>query len=321
MPHSCGTRNGLQVFEKEDGTVDGYCFSCNSYVADPLGKGKTVADIPPAKRLGKTKEEIAEEMEFISTLKAHNLNDRRISAKCLEYYGIKVGFSEQDGKTVAFHYYPYSLDGELKAYKARLVAKKRMWSIGDQKEVDLFGWEQAVKSGARRLIIVEGELDAASAYGIIEKHTMDKYEGLKPAVVSLPHGAASAKRDIARLLTKIRRQFKEVLLCFDNDKAGKDAMHEVCTIMPEAQTIELPEKDANECILQGVTKAAFNAMTFKAEKPKTSKLVWGADVHEAAKKQAEWGLSWPWEKMTQYTRGIRFGETIYIAAGEKMGLQ
>jgi hypothetical protein len=28
LPHSCGSRSGLQVFEKEDGTVDGYCFSC-----------------------------------------------------------------------------------------------------------------------------------------------------------------------------------------------------------------------------------------------------------------------------------------------------
>jgi len=26
LPHSCGTRDGLQVFEKEDGTYDGYCY-------------------------------------------------------------------------------------------------------------------------------------------------------------------------------------------------------------------------------------------------------------------------------------------------------
>lgn len=307
------------MFEDEEGKLNGYCFSCDTYVANPHNDWKTASDVPEAKRIGKTKEEIAEEMEMVSSLGAIDLKDRRIRKEHLDYYGIKIGFSERDGKTPAFHYYPYTIDSEIVGYKVRLIEGKRMWTLGNQKDVDLFGWDQAIKSGARRLIIVEGELDAAAARGIIEAFTPDKYEGLKPAIVSLPHGAASAKRDITRAASKIRKHFKEVSFCFDDDEPGRKAMDECCQVIPSATTITLPAKDANACVLEGCAKAAYKALTFNAAKPKNSKLVWGAEVHEEAKEQAQWGLSWPWQEMTDLTRGIRFGETYYIAAGEKMG--
>ena len=66
MSHSCGSRNGLQVFEDEDGSLNGYCYSCGTYVADPLGKGKTIKDIPEKQRLGKTKEEVEAELKEIN---------------------------------------------------------------------------------------------------------------------------------------------------------------------------------------------------------------------------------------------------------------
>lgn len=37
LPHSCGTRMGLQVFQQEDGSYDGYCFSCGVTVPNPYG--------------------------------------------------------------------------------------------------------------------------------------------------------------------------------------------------------------------------------------------------------------------------------------------
>lgn len=319
LPHSCGSRHGLQVFEKEDGTVDGYCFSCDTYVRHPFGDEKKVEDIPKKQRTGKTKEEMEEKIQFIHGLGCVDLVDRRLRKENLEYYGIKIGFSEEDGKTPAFHHYPYTSDGEFKAYKTRLIENKRMWSEGDQTDVDLFGWEQAIKSGAKRLIIVEGELDAPAMKFIIDHHTPEQYADFKPAVCSLPHGAAAAGRDIARLLPKIRKHFKEVSLAFDNDEAGQRAVDDVCKILPDATIIPLPAKDANDCILQGITKAAYKAIAFNAQKAKNSRLVFGEDLHEAAKEQAQWGVSWPWDDVTQRTRGIRTGETIYIGAAQKMG--
>ena len=62
--HSCGTTDALQVFEKEDGSVDGFCYACKTYVPDPLG-GKTIEDFPVKKRLKKSKEEIEAEIKEI----------------------------------------------------------------------------------------------------------------------------------------------------------------------------------------------------------------------------------------------------------------
>lgn len=320
LPHSCGSRAGLQVFEKEDGSVDGYCFSCNTYVRHPFGAPKNADEIPKKERIGKTKEEIQAEIAEIHNYPVIDLPERRLKAEALNYFGIKIGLSEEDGKTPKFHYYPYTKDGEIVAYKVRLIENKRMWSIGDQKDVDLFGWKQAKESGAKRLIITEGECDAAALRRILEIYTKDEYKELIPAVCSLPHGSGSAGRDIARLLPELRKYFKEFSLAFDDDDAGKKAVEDVCKILPDATTIPLPCKDANECLIKGKGKEAFKAITFNHSKAKNTRLVFGEELHEQARKPAQYGeLTWPWGHLNTKTRGIRYGETIYVGAGVKMG--
>lgn len=319
LSHSCGSRNGLQVFADEDGSLTGYCFSCDTYVHDPMGKGKTIDDIPKKQRMTKTKEEVEEEFATIANCDAMDLPDRKLRKKALDYFGIKIGVSEQDGTTPTFHFYPYTKDGKLQAYKTRHIESKRMWSVGDQKEVDLFGWEQAIATGAKRLIITEGELDAVALKTILQRYTKESYIDYMPAVCSLPHGAGAAGKDIARLLPKIRKHFKEVSFCFDHDEAGDKAIEAACTIAPDATVITLPAKDANECLIEGKGKAAFAATQFNAAKPKNTRLVFGEDLHEEAKEPAEFGVSWPWKGVTDLTRGIRTGETIYIGAAQKMG--
>lgn len=320
LPHSCGSSDALQVFEKEDGTVDGYCYSCRTYIPHPFGAPRNASDIPKAERIRKTKEEVQAEMEEIAGYPVVDLVDRRLRAVELDHYGIKVGLSEEDGKTPKFHYYPYTRKGKIVGYKVRLIENKRMWSLGDQTDVDLFGWEQAKSSGAKRLIITEGELDAVAMYKIIETYTDEKFQDLKPAVVSLSHGAASAGKDVAKALPEIRKYFKEVSLAFDDDKAGKKATEDVCTILPDATVIPLPCKDANECILKGKGKEAFKAITWNHKTAKNTRLVFGEELHLAAREEAKYGeLTWPWGHLNKATRGIRFGETIYIGAGVKMG--
>src|SRR5690554_3962509 len=319
LPHSCGSRNALQVFEREDGTVDGFCFSCRTYVRHPYGDEKTADSIPAKRRLTKTREEIEAEIGEIASYPVDDLPDRKLRKEALAHYGIKLGYDEETASEVRFHYYPYTKDGRLVAYKVRLVENKRMWTTGDQKDVDLFGWEQAIGTGAKRLIITEGELDAVALYRILDMNTKEQWKDNMPAVCSLPHGAASAGKDLSRLASKIKKHFKEVSLCFDGDKAGEQAVEDACKVLPEATVISLPCKDANECILQGKSKAAFKAVTFNAQKPKNTRLVWGDMLHEEARDPAQWGHSWPWTHLNDTTRGIRLGETIYIGAGVKMG--
>lgn len=317
--HSCGTRNGLQVYEQEDGSLNGYCFSCNKYVSNPLGEGKTVNDIPKAQRLSKSREEIQAELQEISECTVVDLPDRKLRKAALEYYGIKVGYDREDGETMRFLYFPYTNKDVLQAYKVKLIEGKKFWSVGNQSDVDLFGWEQAKRSGARRLIIVEGELDAVALKVIFDTYEAQEYKDTIPAVCSLPHGAASAHKDLARLLPEIKKHFKEISFCFDDDEPGRLATQECCKIYPAATVINLPCKDANDCILHGKGKAAYKAAKWKVDKPKNTRLVWLDEVWEAAKTPAKFGVSWPWNHLTEKTRGIRKGETIYIGAAQKMG--
>lgn len=316
LPHSCGSKNALQVFAREDGTVDGYCFACSTYVRHPYGDRVSVDDIE-APRLKKTKEEIEAELAEIEECQARDLRVRRIRKAALEKYGIKVGVSRTDGKTPTLVAFPYRKGEATVAYKMRLLEEKKSWWIGDASDIDFFGWKEAIESGAKRLIITEGEFDVPAAYTIMDRETPDKYKDLMPAFISIPHGAGTAASFIQKKLTILLKYFKEedIGIMFDQDAAGQKATQEVCKILPRCNVIVLPKKDANDCLIGGAVKAAHKQMQWNQTKPKNSSIVWGREVHEGARKPAEWGYSWPWEHLNNVTRGIRLGETIYIGAG------
>lgn len=320
LPHrtdKCNSANGLQVFQKDDGAYDGFCFACGTAVPDPYHdkpKGYKPAVIV------KTQEQIDEEIKEVATYKVVDLPERKLRADSLNYFGIKIGVSEADGVTPETHYYPYYKSGKLVGYKVRLIHNKRMWAVGSTKGSDLFGWEQAVKAGGKKLFITEGELDAVALYQICKDHNRGtQYAHLEPAIVSLPNGAGGAAKDIGRVLSDIRTVFKEVVLVFDMDEPGRKAVQEVLKILPNANVATLPEKDANECLVKGKSKACYNAVQFNAARPKNTRLVLGDDLHESAKVPPVFGVPWPWRHLTEKTRGIRLGETIYIGAGQKQG--
>tara|TARA_R110000772_G_scaffold64122_2_gene143394 strand:- start:5856 stop:7448 length:1593 start_codon:yes stop_codon:yes gene_type:complete len=305
--------------EEDDGNITAHCFACKTNVPDPYHDKPEGYKPPKPKKI--TDEEIREKLEEIAECGFTDIPSRRLRKDVLQYFGVRVGVDQSDGKTPSAAYLPYYKDGELVRVKVRLLQRKTMWSYSLDTDVDLFGWEQAVKSGARRLIITEGEFDAIALTKMLEIYTPDKWKENMPAVVSVPNGSATASKDIARLLPKIRRHFKDadISLCFDDDDAGQSATEDVLKIIPLATVVTLPYKDANECLIKGAGKKAYQSTTFNADKAKNTKLVWGHDLHEEAKVPAEYGLSWPWPRMTKLTRGIRFGETVYIGAAQKMG--
>lgn len=307
----------VQIFQKEDGTYDAWDFATDTYIPDPY-HDKPEGYKPV--RVAKTKEQILQEIEEITHYGTVALPARKLKREYLQHYDIKIGVSEADGVTPKLHYYPYHKDGELVGYKVRLIEDKRMWSVGEIKDCDLFGWNKAIQAGAKRLYITEGELDAVSLYQIFKEQSAGTpYAAFDPAIVSLAHGAGSAARDVAKFLPQIRERFKELVLVFDQDAAGKKASEEVARIVPDALVAVLPMKDVNECLMNGRGKAAHAAVQFQAQKPKNSRLVNANDLHEKAKEPPVFGVSWPWKHITEATRGIRTGETIYIGAGQKQG--
>lgn len=319
LPHDkCGSSDALQTF-KESNKFTGFCFNCSTYIPDPYG------DSPPSPlkaKITKTAEEIAEEMAEIASLPTVDLPSRSLRKETLEYFGVKTGLSEQDGTTPVTMHVPVKKQGQITAWKSRLLSPKTFWAVGDAKgHVDLFGWEQAIASGSKRLMITEGEPDACALFQALKDRNRSnpKYADYNPAVVSLVNGSSSVKKALTDHQKAIRDHFKEVVFVFDMDKAGRDAVEEGMKIIPTAISASLPEKDANDCLIKGKALALANAVLFNSAAPKNTRLVCGTSLYGLARQPAEWGLSWPWPLMTKYTRGIRYGETIYIGAGVKMG--
>lgn len=316
LAHHCGTRKGLQVFaDEETGKINGFCFSCKTFVANPYGKEVSIDDIELPEP--KTEEQIQAEIAEVDGFPTVDIPDRKLREADLAEFNVKVSMSEQDGKTPTATYFPITRKGKLVGYYVKTLGKNRiLWSIGDVKKADPFGWEQARKSGAYRLIITEGLEDAISVKKIYKRYGDDEYQ---PAVISLPNGVNSVS-SLHNIADEIKQKFKEVILCFDNDEPGQNAIPDALMILPNAKAVILPEKDANDCVINGSMKAAFNALAYNATVPKNTRIIMGEDLHVAAREPTPYGeLSWPYPSLNKLLRGVRYGETIYIGAGVKMG--
>lgn len=316
LPHDCGTKKGLKVFAQEDGSVDGYCFACSTVVKDPYGDNRAVVDVP--KRREKTEVEIQAEIAEVEGYQILDLPQRKLRARTLEKFNARVSVSEKDGKTPTAIYWPVTKDRKLTGYHVKILDKSiPPYNIGDTRDCDLLNWESAKASGAYKLIVTEGPEDMASVDRIYEMYGDPDYH---PAVVSLPHGVSSARKVLSKHAEDIRRIFKEVILCFDDDKAGKEGVQKAMLVLPHAKSVTLPTKDANGALMEGRAKAAYNALAFQASVPKNTSLVFGEALHDKAREPAKFGeLSWPFPRMNKALRGIRYGETIYLGAGVKMG--
>lgn len=318
LPHSCGASRALQVFQQEDGSVDGYCFSCGETVDDPYGDKPT----PEFKPHDPEKE--AADLREVVSYPTVDLPSRKLRAESLRHFGCRMSVSETDGTTPTAVYFPYGPTGKLTGWKVTTLPNKgqskRIWVQGTTTGANLFGWGAAIKTGQRTLYITEGEYDAVALYQILKDSNRNtEYADQDPAVVSVRQGCKSAKRDIARLQGEISKYFEEVVLVFDMDEPGQEAAEEVCKIAPSYKVAQLPCKDANACLLEGRSKACKAAVVFRSARPKNSRVVRASSLHEAARSQAAHGLSTPWNKLTQATRGFRRGETYYWGAGVKMG--
>ena len=310
VPHeACGSSDGLAVYQ--DGSLrTGYCFACSTYVS-------TIDDdFVPVDNLRPTTAEIITTIKEIGDYPSQTLVDRHLNKATLDQFGVRVGVSRQDGTTPEVLYFPYHKDNTRVAWKCKLIPNKKFWAIGNLRDTEFFGWEQAIASGSKRLYITEGELDALAVWQVLTKK--NKPEFPPPAVVSLPNGSSSTKKFLSSKLTDLRR-FKEIVLVFDEDTAGKEATAQASEILPSATSVTLPGKDPNACLVEGKERALANALLFQSEKPKNTKVVALDGLLERALQPIKMGLDWPWTSFTKFTRGLRFGETYYFGAGPKIG--
>jgi hypothetical protein len=301
------------VFLREDGEYDGYCFRCGVYERHPYGEG----DVRPTPNITiKTPEDIQRELDEILAMESQDLPERRLTQRALQYFGVRVGLSEFDGVTPVSRFYPYKIGSVLKGFKCK-TNTKQMFSVGTTRDCDMFGWEQAMRHGDKfTLFITEGEDDAVALFLTLKRQW--KGSG-NPAVVSLRSGCKGATRDIGHHIKDIQRMFKKVVLVFDNDDPGRSAVQDVCKLLPGVHVATLPLKDANDMLIAGREAELFKAVMYETSAKISTMSYRANEIWHLADIKVEEGLPWPWQEMTDVTRGRRRKEVYYFGAGVKMG--
>ena len=290
----CGSKDNLARYS----TGQGYCFGC-SYWEAPTGEGRVEAKITT---------EVTSKMELF-TGNSGAIVDRGINADVVKKYGVTLQYGE-DG-LIKKHCYPYhNVDGEHLGNKIRTVDGKDFIYNGNSKDVGLFG-ENIFKGGGKYITVCEGELDAMSVHQMF---------GNKYASVSLRTGSKGAKNDIQRSLEYLE-SFDAVVLCFDTDVAGKEAVRSVVDLFSpnKVRVCNLHRKDANDMLMAGqianFTRQWWDAKPYRPDGIVASEETWDILTEEIRVES----VPYPWLGINELTYGFRTGELVTITSGAGMG--
>jgi twinkle protein len=298
---SCGGSDPVSMNEDKSA----HCFSCAAHFPNYVDAcdGK-IMDTNPKPKVSNT---------FLNTYNGSfgALTDRCISEDTAKKYGVRhvVG---ADNK-VSQHIYPYFNGNEVVGTKTRFVDNKNFAFAGTYEGTGLFGEQLFRNTGGKYLTIVEGECDAMAAYELMQS---------KWACVSLKRGAAGAVKDVRESIEFIE-SFENVVICFDNDKAGIDAAKKVARILKpgKAKIVTLPTgcKDANDMLrqkkFQAFMSAWWEARTYTPSGIMDLSAQKSAWLHRETKES----VAYPWEGLNKKLYGMRKGELITLTGGTGLG--
>jgi len=245
--------------------------------------------------------------------------DRCISLETATHFGVRTEFSPED-RSVRAKYYPET-SGGLLGYKCRLMPKK-FYSVhledAKGKVPDFFGQARCPQSG-KRLLVAAGEEDAQAAREMLWNYNKSKGQDYPIAVVGVPRGEATSEATFSENL-KFLKGFEEVLVVMDNDDAGAKALGKIAPIVGESlRVMNFSEKDLSDMLVKGKSKE-FLSGYFNCQEHKPSNIVSAGDILEEAIERVYWGLSYPFEKLTQLTYGLKEeGEIIGLGASPGAG--
>lgn len=269
-----------------------YCFACSTYFP---GEGQEPVVSAP-------KEDV-EWNPIIGACKA--LPHRRISDDTARLFGYRTANVNGKSCEVANYY----KDGQLMGQKIRATEDKTFIWRGNASGIPLFG-QNLWKSGGRKIVITEGEIDAMSIAEVQDR---------KWPVVSVPSGAAGAVKAIQNNYEFVS-SFKEVVICFDMDEAGQAAAKKVAEILPAGKVsiVSLPRKDANDMLVHndssGLLTALWNA---KGYRPDGILHVREVQSTTTSRDQEVWPF--PWDCLTEYLIGQRSQEISMWTSGTGSG--
>ena len=279
---TCGSSDGNSLY------TDGhkFCFVCQTYTP---AEGTAIHS--------------QHEMSTNVELTGHpvSLRRRKLSEKTCRFFRI-----HRDGDTLRFPY--FTSDGVLQGVKIK--NKRKIFTYEGISTDTLFGQHLFPTSG-KRIVVTEGELDAASCYEAMPSWPM----------VSLPHGAASAKKDI-RKQVPLFQGYDEIVLFFDGDEPGRQAAQEAASVLPPGKTkIAYLDgyKDASEA-LQADNAEAIRKAIWDAKPYRPDGIIDGKTLLEIVKTpQKPFDHEYPFQGLNTKLHGIRYGELTTFTAGSGAG--
>ena len=278
---NCGSSDASSVYS--DGHT--YCFVCHHY---------THGDGEPSLHIHQTKR-----VQILGS--AERLHKRNISEKVCQQYKIY-----RDGDRLRFYYH----DSSGIPVGAKVKTKNKQFSYEGQSPGTFFGQHLFPISG-KRVVITEGELDAASCQEAMPGWPM----------VSLPSGAAAAKKSIQRALPWLQG-YEEIVLFFDNDEPGRKAAEEAAGVLPPGKTkIARLEnyKDASDALQANdsdvVRVAIWNAKPYRPDGIVDGKTLLELVTTPSPPADHEY----PFDGLQRKLHGIRYGELTAITAGSGIG--
>lgn len=292
----CGSSDALATYD--DGGVHCFSVGCNHHTNGTTGMTTTTT----TGNTGNNKP-----LDMGGTVAA--IPQRRISKETCAKYGVTVEYSPS-GEIVK-HFYPYYNQDtlEVTSAKVRDVKTKNFYCNGSTANVGFFG--QNTCTANRYITVTEGELDALAVYEML---------GKRAQVVSLRAGAAGAVKEVKEQL-EFLESYETVLLCFDNDKAGQDAIDSVKDLFSPSKLkiIKLPLKDASDMLVANKVKE-FTQAWWNAKVYQPDGIVPGLETWERlVEKRNVKSVSYPWSGLNHLTRGHRPYELVTITSGSGMG--
>lgn len=266
---------------------------------DWLGVSLTAKVTPAARKVFAKPTKIPPPIVERSAVVQYLTDSRMITPATLKTY--RIGEARDN---ILFPFYDDA--GELVMVKYRAIREKKIGVTEANMQPILFGW-QAMGPRERSVAICEGEIDAMTLheYGI-------------PAL-SVPFGGGSGEKQ-AWIENEYDRleQFDTIYLCLDMDDAGQQAVSTIIDRLGRhrCRVVELPFKDANECLLNGVSVHDMKARFDEAKTRDPEHLRNIGDVAEAviaamSRDDSNYGIKTPWDKVK--TLRFRPSEVTVIA--------
>ena len=232
-----------------------------------------------------------------------------------------------DKTSTVGHRYPYFKNGQHVANKIRRRGEKAFYWEAHNKEsindAELFGQHLFPEGCAKQITVVEGELDAPSAWLLL---------GSRYPVVSIK-SAGSAVADV-KANYEYLNSFDEVVLCFDADAAkerpdgsvfhpGQEAAKKVAELFKPGKcrilTLE-HGKDPNEYLQKGIDARTFVNEWWAAPRFRPDGLKAGKDMwDEIWNRPSSFSIPYPWEPLNKKTYGIRLSEAVLFMADTGIG--